>query len=66
MLIFPFISVFPTTSVVKLLIFTASLNRVVPDALTVNWRSPVTVLLKVMLTLVKVASVCRFTASPKV
>ena len=60
MLIFPFISVVPTASVVKLLIFTASLNRVVPDALTVNWRSPVTVLLKMMSpsVVVSVTSAC--------
>ena len=37
-----------------------------PNALTVNWRSPVTVLLKVVLALVRVVSVPRLTASPKV
>ena len=65
-MILPLILVIPTESVVNFPTFTAPLKVVASDALTVNWRSPLRVLLKVVLVLVNIVSVCRLTASPKV
>ena len=70
---FPLMLVVPVESVVNFSTFTSLLKVVASDALTVSWRSPVTVLLKVVLALVKVllglgkvGSLMRLTASPKV